>query len=857
MAEIIVVPHTHWDREWYLPFEKYRYLLVRLVDELLDLLRKDREYVHFLLDGQMSIAEDYLEIRSENESRLREEVVRGRIGIGPWYTLPDEFLAGGEGIIRNLLMGHRLRRRLGGVMKIGYIPDPFGHIAQMPQILKGFGIDAAFLMRGVDSPQTEFLWEAPDGSRVLTHFFAAGYCTTLRLREDPAECVTSVPGGLEAVRDFLAARASTDTLLVMNGCDHTAPQPDLTQVLQALNRRLPERLTHGSLADFVARIRAQNRQLPVVHGEMRAARYVCIIPGTLSARMGLKQANHRARTLLEGYAEPLATFAWSLGEEYPASFLNRAWRLLLQTHFHDAICGCGVDEVHREGQVRLEKAAQIAEMIIEDSLERLGRHVATDGEGKPILVFNLTPQPRSERVSVWLDAEEVPSVPVLISPQGEVVSAHVGERRTFVEGILKGSYNAERVELRFRAGEIPPFGYRVYEPHPSDGEKACRGSLLRNERTMENEFLQVEIEDDGTLTITDKATGAVYRSLGYFEDSGDAGDEYNYSPPDLQEILDTRGSEAEIDVAEDEPDWATVRIRRLFYLPEGLTHDRNGRSREKVACQIISLVTLQRGARRVDIHTIVENRARDHRLRVAFPTGIRTEESVAESAFVVVRRPVRLPKGEGWAESPSPTHPQERFVAVEGEGQGLALLNKGLPEYEVTEDGVIHLTLLRCVRWLSRDDLKTRPGHAGPPYETPEAQCLGRHAFEYAIMPYEGDWLEARVWEEAARYNLPLVALRIEGGGKLPPAMSFLKVKPEGFLVSAVKRAEDGAALIVRLYSPTDQEAKGRLWLASQIVGAAEANLNEEVQAPLAVEEGQRVRFALRAHEIKTLRLVL
>lgn len=157
MTEIIIVPHTHWDREWYLPFEKYRYLLVRLVDELLDLLRKDREYVHFLLDGQMSIAEDYLEIRSENESRLREEVVRGRIGIGPWYTLPDEFLAGGEGIIRNLLMGHRLGRRLGGVMKIGYIPDPFGHIAQMPQILKGFGIDAAFLMRGVDSPQTEFL----------------------------------------------------------------------------------------------------------------------------------------------------------------------------------------------------------------------------------------------------------------------------------------------------------------------------------------------------------------------------------------------------------------------------------------------------------------------------------------------------------------------------------------------------------------------------------------------------------------------------------------------------------------------------------------------------------------------------
>ncbi|HIC93318.1 MAG TPA: hypothetical protein EYP09_03600, partial [Anaerolineae bacterium] len=176
MAEIIVVPHTHWDREWYLPFERYRYRLVKLVDELLEILRKDEEYAHFLLDGQVVIAEDYLEIRPENEERLRQEVAKGRIGIGPWYTMPDEFLAGGEAIVRNLLMGHRLGRELGGVMKIGYLPDPFGHIAQMPQILRGFGIHAAFLARGVDPPQTEFHWEAPDGSKVLTHWFALGYC---------------------------------------------------------------------------------------------------------------------------------------------------------------------------------------------------------------------------------------------------------------------------------------------------------------------------------------------------------------------------------------------------------------------------------------------------------------------------------------------------------------------------------------------------------------------------------------------------------------------------------------------------------------------------------------------------------
>jgi alpha-mannosidase len=884
MAEIIVVPHTHWDREWYLPFERYRYQLVKLVGELLDILRSDKEYVHFLLDGQVIVAEDYLEIRPENEERLREEVAKGRIGLGPWYTMPDEFLAGGEALIRNLLMGHRLGRKLGGVMKIGYLPDPFGHIAQMPQILRGFGIHAAFLARGVDPPKTEFYWEAPDGSRVLTHWFALGYCNARCLTEDPDAFRTEYFQGLSVLRDLLLVEASTETILLMNGCDHMAPQANLTRIIKALNRRMDDEIMHGSLADFTARVRAKNPPLPTVRGELRNSKNIPILPGVLSSRIYLKQRNHRVHTLLEGYAEPIAAFAWSLGEDYPAAFLQRAWKLLLQNHFHDSICASSVDQVHREMMLRFEKAEQIAEEVTQDYLKRIGKRVGLDGQGIALLVFNPTARERTDRVSAWVEpmvklpygrcqVEPLEELDLgdfaLLDPEGKPIPFRLGERKLFSEDVLNGAKHLEKVRLSFLAEKVPPFGYRVYEVRRIPKRSEPTPSLLRGERTLENEFLRVEFENDGTLTVTDKATGAVYRSLGYFEDSGDAGDEYNYSPPDFQEVLDTKGSPAEIEVAEDEPDWATVRIRHLFHLPEGLTPDRKERSSEKMACEIASFVTLQRGARRVDIRTIVENRARDHRLRVAFPTGIPATESIAESAFAVVRRPVRLPiplppltgavppQGGtgGWAESPSPTHPQERFVAVEGNGQGLAVLNKGLPEYEVTEDGVIYLTLLRCVGWLSRDDLKTRPGHAGPPYEVPDAQCLGRHIFEYAIMPYGGNWLGARVWEEAARFNLPLVAVRVEGRGRLPESYSFLRVEPEELVVSAIKRAEDDEALIVRLYNIADQEARGALGLHIGIAEAVETNLNEEEKEALEIVGGEEVPLRVRGCEVKTIKL--
>jgi len=875
MAEIFVVPHTHWDREWYLPFERYRYRLVKLVDELLTILQRNQEYTHFLLDGQMIIAEDYLEVRPQNVGRLREEVGKGRIGIGPWYTMPDEFLAGGEALIRNLMMGQRLGQRLGGAMKVGYLPDPFGHIAQMPQILRGFGIDCAFMARGPVPSKTEFYWEAPDGSRVLTHWFAAGYCNALSLPATPEEFALGPFTGLDSLLDFLLDLASTDTILLMNGCDHVGPQSDLTQVIAALNSKCDHHFTQGSLSDFAARVRQHNPDLETIRGELRKVQFAPLLPGVLSSRIYLKQRNHAVQTALEAHAEPIAAFAWSLGEDYPAAFLEQAWKLVLKNHFHDSICGSSVDQVHREMMPRFDRAEQIATEVADDYLQRIGRRVALAGEGIALLVFNPTPARRTDRVTVWVEpyvnlptgrccevGEEDLDLSrcVLLDSDGRAVPFQVNGRRLVSHDVLNGVKHMEQVRLSFQARDIPPFGYRVYLLRLSDRELSSPFAgprLLVGERTLENEFYRLEVNDDGTLNILDKESSAVYRDLGYFEDSGDAGDEYNYSPPDAQEVLDTRGLAAEVDVVEDEPDWATIRIRQLFHLPESLTADRQSRSKEKVACAITSYVTLRRGGRRIEIRTVVDNQARDHRLRVAFPTGISAEESIAESAFAVVRRPVALPDDFGPVESPSPTHPQGRFVAVEGEARGFAVLNKGLPEYEVTADGIIYITLLRSVGWLSRDDLKTRQGHAGPPYPVPEAQCLGQHTFEYALVPYAGSWLQAGVWEEADGYTRPLRCIRITGRGELPPTYSFLKVQPKELLVSAVKKAEDGEALIVRLWNIADREIEGCLTFHRRLAEAVETNLNEEEGEKLEVVNGMQVPLRVRGCELKTIKLIV
>lgn len=425
MRNIHIVSHTHWDREWYRPFQSFRLKLVHLIDDLLDLLDQDPQFKYFMLDGQTIVLEDYLAFRPDKEAILRKHIQKGRILIGPWHILPDMFLVGPEAHIRNLLEGDRTAHKFGLKMKIGYIPDPFGHPGQVPQILQGFGIQTACLWRGLDEQPAEFWWQSPDGSRVLMANLREGYGNGAAL---PADNPPAFADMLSLAADTLAAHSVVQDFLVMYGTDHMEPPPGTSNAIRYAGRVLEEtHVLHSTLPKFVAALQADIAQqklvLPTVTGELRACQRVHLLPGVLSTRMWIKQRNHASESLLTKWVEPFTVFQENI-LDHQASILNRkseilhqAWRLLMQNHPHDSICGCSIDQVHDEMRSRFDQVDQIGEELARQSLETIAGAISTSSalalpsEGglrledlrSAIVVFNPDNSTRTDLVNLTLE----------------------------------------------------------------------------------------------------------------------------------------------------------------------------------------------------------------------------------------------------------------------------------------------------------------------------------------------------------------------------------------------------------------------------------------------------------------------
>jgi alpha-mannosidase len=951
----MVVSHTHWDREWYEPFQRFRMRLVRLIDKLLYILEHDPDYRFFMLDGQTIVLEDYLAIRPEQEANLRRYVETGRLLIGPWHILPDEFLVSGEALVRNLLLGGRQAQAFGARMGVGYIPDPFGHISQMPQILRGFGIDCAALRRGLDDQPTEVLWQSPDGSRVLLCYLRDSYDNAARL---PVRDEAAFVQEIARLHDSLAPHLTTDYALLMNGTDHMEPQPELPRALDAARRQLPDlELVHGTLPMYVAAVRqslhvdldrpstAGQAKLQVVQGELRSPRRHHLLPGVLSARMWIKQRNDRVQGLLEKWAEPFAALAavtqdtaHGLGAaDSPLALIGQAWKYLLQNQPHDSICGCSIDQVHREMVTRFDWAEQIAEEVTRQSLSTLADQVNTlteeqSGARVPLVVFNPLAAPRTDLVTasvqvpgsleqfqvvdgagnvvphqvlsrkgaefarMQLDREEVLGLAAMVEMvsglglavqeihvSGQVASAEIdvtlidhghtdpalvaGAQRQ-VEAILANptvqtfavrAHLATTAEFQFVADAVLGCGFKTY--FLVEGRALATSAAPAGPATwhMENEFLAVDVQPDGTLTLTDKLTGLVFPGLHRLVDGGDRGDEYNYCAPESDKVISAPVAPPDITWLQEGPAHWTLQVKQTYRLPAALDADRSTRSLETVDVPITSQISLCRSVPRLDVRTELDNRAGDHRLRVHLPTPIHTDHSQAEGAFDVVRRPLGVPQDTGdWIEQPVPTHPQQSFVDVSDGQHGLLLANRGLPEYEVLpeQDGAatIALTLLRCVGWLSRDDLPCRQGHAGPASETPEAQCLGRHVFEYSLVPHAGGYLSA--YTQAHAFHTPLRAMRTgEHAGTLPLQASLVDLQGSGLVLSAAKAAEAGDGLIVRFYNAGAEPAVARLRTHVPARSASLVSLAERVLQPLYLDSTTSLSVEVRGKQIVSIKL--
>jgi alpha-mannosidase len=349
----LVVPHTHWDREWYLPFEQFRLLLGAVVDGVLDTLERDDSFTSFTLDGQAILLEDYLEVRPENEGRLRALLAAGRLEVGPSYILPDEILVGGESLVRNLLLGRRICRRFGVEPGgAGYLPDSFGHPAQLPQILAGFGIRTFLFSRGLgdelDDVGVVFRWRAGPAEvvacQMLPHYDNFARLTWYHDAEQ------RVSGIVEHFGE-LVHRAGGHEILLANGSDHLPVEPDLPEILAGLEQTLAAPFRIGRYDEHAPAAEG----LPVHEGELVGSRLQNVLRGVNSARIYLKQANARAEQHLLSIETAAALRTLREDAPYPAADLRLAWRDLLRNHPHDSICGCSCDEVHRDMLVRYEQ----------------------------------------------------------------------------------------------------------------------------------------------------------------------------------------------------------------------------------------------------------------------------------------------------------------------------------------------------------------------------------------------------------------------------------------------------------------------------------------------------------------------
>jgi mannosylglycerate hydrolase len=760
---VFVVAHTHWDREWYERFEGYRARLVPMVSKLLDLLERDAAFRSFTFDGQTIAIEDHLEKRPNDRDRISALVRSERLFVGPWYVLADNILVSGESLVRNFQEGLRVAQSFGRALRVGYVADPFGHPAQVPQVLRGFGYGTYVFSRGIgdegEDLGAEFFWESPSGDRVLaSHLvdhYSGGLALVGELSETDAELRARIRKRLPRMLDIPTRYANSPDLLFMEGDDHVEAYdrlPEAVDAVRAVAPNIDARI--ANLEEYAAVIPPP----PNTHvGEIVSGRYRPILRGVNSTRVWIKQENAICERLLLQRCEPLdALTGGAMRDE-----IRALWRMLLQNHPHDSICGCSIDAVHDIDMApRFEWVRSTGEALAK-GLER-----KLVGDGASALVWNDLPWARDAVVDL-------------------------GDLPTRVRCVAFGAAPAGRAD-----------GAGVAMPEPG---------------VIENEHLRVEVATNGTFVLVDKASGTRSGTQNLLVDDGDKGDEYTFSY--TGPTLDSRAIAGEL-ASEKQGDRAMVRVDLPLQLPVGLREDRLARSASPVACPVRVEISLDAGARRVDVALTVDNQARYHRLRVFCDTNTRGLTHIAGAAFAWLDRTTRILGRSGWIEQPTAERCGHDLVALDG---AIAIGVDGLREYAVLHDGkTIAITLLRAMGWLSRGDMPERRGHAGPALETPSAQCIGTRTYRYCVVPLAGDMTLALAGREVREFLSPARVVR--GARATGP---LLELPRDSVLQpSAIRTAGDGA-IVLRLFNPRGTEASATVRFARPVASATAVDLRE------------------------------
>ena len=880
--KIHVVPHSHWDREWYFTTSRSKVYLMKDLGDVLDTLESDPEFKYFMVDAQGSLLDDYIKWRPQDKERITKLVKMGKLVIGPWYTQTDQLVISGESIVRNMYYGMKRCESFGKYMNVGYVPDSFGQSGNMPQIYREFGIEDTLFWRGVSDDMvehTDFNWKGDDGSVVFTTQIPFGYYIGGKIPEDPKEndefwekeCLEKAGG-----------RSATRHIYFPNGFDQAPIRTNLPQLIKERNEKDPENeYVISCIEDYIKDVKSEKPELEEVQGELVIAKHMRIHKSIFSSRSDLKVMNTQIQNYVTNVMEPLLTISYNLGNEYPHEAVAEIWKLLFENSAHDSIGSCISDTANEDVYVRYKQARDIAINLV----ELHSRLIATNVKNSADMTFtliNTLPQKREDTVIV---KTYVPGGKfAIVDEKGNNVDYTIIQSRDLTDYVLSQIITIDpsrkfyipdhvfEVTMAIKANDVPALGYVQYSV---DTEKDSHKEM-EEKSVLENEYYTIEVEEDGSLTIVDKENNVTYKNQGILVENGDDGDSFNYSPPRKDLEVFSNESESSVKISGSDV-YSQAVIHFDMVVPENLEERAEGKV--SVTMPVDMTVALRKGSKVIDFNVKVDNKGLSHRLCVVFDSQIVSAFNYADQQFGLIKRPNyyekemklymesmnnRSEKKTGiqelanwandqsiWQEPPISIEPTQSYVSLTDGKTGVAVIPQGVREYEVLDDSKIRLTLFRTYGFMGKENLIYRPGRASGEriIETPAAQLLKQMEFNFGFTTYAGDINDADIDTLAKQYdtnmevytyaeflNGRLIFSQREIEGKNDIVHSLFETEGN-LVVSAIKKAEEDDGYIIRLYNGKDhRNLDDKIKFNFDVKEAYYTNLREEKTEAIKVE---------------------
>ena len=880
--KVHVVPHSHWDREWYFTTSRSKVYLMKDLKDVLDTLESNPDFKYFMVDAQGSLLDDYIKWMPQDKDRITKLVKEKKLVIGPWYTQTDQLVISGESIVRNMYYGMKRCETFGGYMNVGYVPDSFGQSGNMPQIYKEFGIEDTLFWRGVSDDMvnhTDYNWRGDDGSVVFTTQIPFGYYIGGNIPEDPKQ---SEEFWQKECFEKAGGRSATKHIYFPNGFDQAPIRTNLPEIIKERNEKDPENeYVISCIEDYIKDVKSENPELEEVSGELVIAKHMRIHKSIFSSRSDLKVMNTQIQNYVTNVMEPLLTLSYNLGNDYPHEAVGEIWKLLFENAAHDSIGSCISDTANEDVYVRYKQARDIAVNLVELHSRLIATSVKNDAE-MTFTLINTLPQKRNDTVVVktYIPGGNF----AILDEKGNKVDYTVIESRDLTDYVLSQTIkldpsrkfyvpsNVLEATIAIKTSDVPAFGYVQY----TLDTKGNSAKNLEKKNTLENEFYAINVEEDGSLTITDKENNVTYKNQGVLVENGDDGDSFNYSPPRKDLEVFSNKSECSVEVSgSDIYDQAVIKFNMV--VPKDLEERAEGKV--SVNLPITMTVALRKDSKVIDFNVHVDNKGLSHRLCVLFDSQIVSSFNYADEQFGSIKRPNyyekemklymasaenKTEKKTGvqelanwandqstWQEPPISIEPTQSYVSLTDGKQGIAVIPQGVREYEVLDDHMIRLTLFRTYGFMGKENLIYRPGRASGEriIETPAAQLLKEMDFAFGFTTYASDINEANVDTLAKAYNTNievytyaeflngrLIFSQREIEGTKEARYSLFETENK-LVVSAMKKAEDNDGYIIRLFNGKNHEnISDTIKFNFDVKEAYYTNLREEKTEDIKVE---------------------